>query len=327
MNKVFISVLASFLILIIGEATGADDAKPKQVNDPLSVERWFVGDWICKGTQQMSLHEPEITFTDKFSFRMALDDSWLIFHIDQLEGLMKGKRSLIGSVTWDANAHLHVRRDMNIGGSRMDLTTPGWDGSRLVFSGFMTTGEDRLPVEQVFTRKTAAEYGASMKVTDAAETTLAWEKENCERVDEKSPNASMPQATVPKPEAGERPMSDEADIRQVSEDWIKFYNAGDAARVAGLYTEDAYYLSAHILAHGRQEIQAYWERGIKAGGHIDSIKPVTLYYTGDLAYCVGTYQATNAGVTVDGRILIVLRKVDGKWLMAAHETVVRDQPL
>jgi ketosteroid isomerase-like protein len=29
---------------------------------------------------------------------------------------------------------------------------------------------------------------------------------------------------------------------------------------------------------------------------------------------------------VDGRILIVLRKVEGRWLIAAHETVVRDQP-
>ena len=63
------------------------------------------------------------------------------------------------------------------------------------------------------------------------------------------------------------------------------------------------------------------------GGHIDFVKPLTLYYTGDLAYCAGTYQATNASVTVDRRILIVLRKVNGKWLMAAHETVVRDQPL
>jgi len=121
--------------------------------------------------------------------------------------------------------------------------------------------------------------------------------------------------------------SDEADIREISEDWIKFYNAGDAAKVASLYTEDGYYLSAHILAHGRQAIQAYWEQGIKAGGHIDFIKPLTVYYTGDLAYCAGTYQATNAGVTVDGRILIVLRKINGKWFMAAHETVVRDQPL
>jgi hypothetical protein len=83
----------------------------------------------------------------------------------------------------------------------------------------------------------------------------------------------------------------------------------------------------HILAHARQAIEACWERGIKAGGHIDFVKPLTLYYTGDLAYCAGTYQATNAGVTVDGRILISAEESEWQWLMAAHETVVRDQPL
>lgn len=138
---------------------------------------------------------------------------------------------------------------------------------------------------------------------------------------------AKPQTAAPQHEMRERPMSaDEVAIRQVSKDWIRFYNAGDPVQVAALYTEDAYYLSAHVLAHGRPAIRAYWERGIKAGGHIDFIKPLTLSYTGNLAYCAGTYQATNAGVTVDGRILIVLRKVNGKWLMAAHETVVRDQP-
>ena len=137
-----------------------------------------------------------------------------------------------------------------------------------------------------------------------------------------------PQTAAPMPEVRERPMSaDEAAIRQIPEDWIRFYNAGDAVKVAALYTDNGYYLSAHILARGRRAIQAYWERGIKASGHIDFIKPLTIYSTGDLAYCAGTYQATNAGVTVDGRILIVLRKVNGKWLMAKHETVVRDQPL
>ena len=139
---------------------------------------------------------------------------------------------------------------------------------------------------------------------------------------------AAPQTAPAKPEGREGRMSvDEAAIRQVSEDWIRFYNVGDAAKVAALYADDGYYLSAHILAHGRQVIEAYWERGIKAGGQIDFIKPLTLYYTGDLAYCAGTNQATNAGVTVDGRILIVLRNVNGKWLMAAHETVVRDPPL
>jgi hypothetical protein len=80
-----------------------------------------------------------------------------------------------------------------------------------------------------------------------------------------------PQTAAPKPEVRERPLSaDEAAIRQVSEDWIRFYNVGDAEKVAALYTDDGYYLSAHILAHGRQAIEAYWERGIKAGTSISS---------------------------------------------------------
>lgn len=107
---------------------------------------------------------------------------------------------------------------------------------------------------------------------------------------------------------------------------MKVYNAGDAPKVAALYTPDTFYLSAHALAHGREAIRAYFDRGIRAGGHIDFIKPVAVFIAGDFVYCPGTYQATNAGITMDGRILIVLRKLDGRWLFAAHETVVRDQP-
>ncbi|HET9801914.1 MAG TPA: SgcJ/EcaC family oxidoreductase [Candidatus Acidoferrum sp.] len=125
---------------------------------------------------------------------------------------------------------------------------------------------------------------------------------------------------------GSNSQLEEIAVRQISQEWLRVYNAGDAQKVAALYTADAYYLSAHVLAHGREAIQAYFERGIKGGGHIDFIKPISVFIADDLAYCPGTYQATNAGVTVDGRILIVLRKVEGRWLIAAHETVVRDQP-
>ncbi len=77
---------------------------------------------------------------------------------------------------------------------------------------------------------------------------------------------AAPQTAAPNPEVRQWPMSaEEGAIRQVSEDWIRFCNSGDAASVAALYTDDGYYLSAHILAHGRQAIEAYWERGIKAG--------------------------------------------------------------
>ena len=119
---------------------------------------------------------------------------------------------------------------------------------------------------------------------------------------------------------------DKQAIGKVAEDWKSAYNSRDPSKVAALYTDDTYYLSAHILAHGRPAIEAYWRRGILAGGHIDFIKPLAVFVSGDLGYSAGTYQATNAGVTVDGRILLVLQKINGKWLIAAHETVVRDQP-
>ncbi len=117
-----------------------------------------------------------------------------------------------------------------------------------------------------------------------------------------------------------------AAIHGIAEAWRTLYNAGRAGDVAALYAEDGYYLSAHVLAHGRAAIQAYWERGIAAGGHVDSITQLEVFHTDSLGYWIGTYQATNAGVTVDGRLLIVVKLVDGRWSIAAHQTVVRDQP-
>lgn len=128
------------------------------------------------------------------------------------------------------------------------------------------------------------------------------------------------------PQGGDVAGGEEPAVRDLPQAWMTHYNAGDAVRVASLYTDDAYYLSAHVLAHGRQQIHAYWERGIAAGGHLDKIEPVFVSVTGTVGYFVGRYWATNAGVTVDGRVLIVVRKVDGAWRIAAHQTVVRDQP-
>jgi len=126
--------------------------------------------------------------------------------------------------------------------------------------------------------------------------------------------------------SGQQSITDRAEIAKVAEAWIARYNAGDAAGVARLYDEDGYYASAHILAKGRTEIERYWVRGVAAGEHVDFIRPIEVYVEGNLGYLLGKYQATNAGVTVDGRIVIVVKRKEGRWLIAVHETVVRDQP-
>ena len=118
----------------------------------------------------------------------------------------------------------------------------------------------------------------------------------------------------------------EVELRSLAEAWRSSYNAKDAAAVASRYSTDGYYISSHVIARGRAEIQAYFQRGIDAGGHIDSIELLASARSGDLAYWVGTYEATNAGQKVKGRNVVVVRKVGNEWLIVAHESAVADQP-
>ncbi len=182
MKKMLILAFALLALSALAQDRPAKAAEAQKLPEQLSFERWFVGDWICEGTQHASPAAPGVKFTDRFSFNMALRGSWLIYHIDQLKGPVKGKQTLIGSSTWDANAKVHVRRDMNIGGSRVDVTTPGWDGDKLVFTGYMITGEEKLPVKHAFTKKGDAAYDSALEMTGADGKPAMWEEESCKKV-------------------------------------------------------------------------------------------------------------------------------------------------
>ncbi|MGB8030456.1 MAG: hypothetical protein WCF30_12430 [Terracidiphilus sp.] len=180
--KMPILTVALFAFSALAEGQPAKTAAVQTQPEQLSAEKWFVGDWICEGTQFATPTGPGVMFIDRFSFRMALGDSWLIYRIDQLKGPLQGQQTLIGSSTWDANAKVHVRRDMNIGGSRLDLTSPGWDGDKLIYTGYMITGDQKLPVKHTFTKKGNAAYDTALNVTGADGNPVQWEEESCRKV-------------------------------------------------------------------------------------------------------------------------------------------------
>jgi uncharacterized protein (TIGR02246 family) len=114
---------------------------------------------------------------------------------------------------------------------------------------------------------------------------------------------------------------------EIVTDWNKAYNSGDASKVASLYAEDAYYRTAHMFAHGRPAIKSYCLRGIEAGVQATVVGPYRVFVpSGDFGYITANYRETHAGATVDGRAVLIFRKADGNWLIAAHETLVPDQP-
>lgn len=119
--------------------------------------------------------------------------------------------------------------------------------------------------------------------------------------------------------------ADDAAIREIAERWKDGYNDGQAAGVASLYTEDAYYLTQHFatgIVHGRDAIQAYVQHGVNAKYHIDSIQTIALTCSGDFAYSVTRYESTNGGEKAFGVNIVVLKRISGRWLIVAHESAV-----
>ena len=112
-----------------------------------------------------------------------------------------------------------------------------------------------------------------------------------------------------------------------AEEWRSAYNAGDVEKLASFYSEDADYVSPHVtglMIHGREAIKQNFQRGIAGGGHVDSILVQRSGSSCDLAYVISAYQATNGGVTVHGRNVLVMKRVGGKWLIVTHASIVKD---
>jgi len=131
-------------------------------------------------------------------------------------------------------------------------------------------------------------------------------------------------AAGPKAQTG---CADTSALNQIVERWKASYNDGDAAKVAALYAENAYYLTQHFvtgIVHGRAAIQAYVQNGVSAHYRVDSIQVVTMKCVGDFAYAVTRYESTNAGQKAFGVNLVVLQRLEGQWKIVAHEAAVPD---
>jgi ketosteroid isomerase-like protein len=109
------------------------------------------------------------------------------------------------------------------------------------------------------------------------------------------------------------------DFTDTSERWEKAYNAGDAAGVAALYTEDGVVLPPHAeAATGRKAIQAFVEKDIAASkGSVLEIESVEYSKAGDLGFARGSWRMKDASGTVldEGNWIEVRKKVGGKWLI------------
>lgn len=107
--------------------------------------------------------------------------------------------------------------------------------------------------------------------------------------------------------------------------WKEAYNSKDAQNLVPLYSTDSQYISSHVpglSAEGRKKLIDNFQNGMNAGGFIDSVEIIKMEVSCNLATLLCKYQATNSGVTVTGRNLLILKKTGNDWLIVLHMTVV-----
>jgi uncharacterized protein (TIGR02246 family) len=119
-------------------------------------------------------------------------------------------------------------------------------------------------------------------------------------------------------------------IEAVNMEFSAAFNRGDAAAVAGLYTEDGSLLPpGENIVSGRSNIEAYWKAGVDAGLSNLQLKASEVEAHDPLAYEVGEFRFEMPGsgggrTTAKGKYLVVWKNVDGTWKL--HRDMWNDPP-
>ena len=140
----------------------------------------------------------------------------------------------------------------------------------------------------------------------------------CQQAPEPEPEAAAPAAPAAP--------SDEDQLHQLAADWAATWGKGDAAELAGYWTEDGDTLTADGHFQGRAAIQDYYSQGFEgpnAGTSIAIKMTGVRFLQPDVAVADGTYVITGAKgpggedlPAVEGLWSNVNVKAGGQWLIA-----------
>ena len=116
------------------------------------------------------------------------------------------------------------------------------------------------------------------------------------------PMAALPSVQLP------------ADADRVLREYEKHWSANDPAAVAALFAADGMALpNGHQPARGAEQIAAAYARN--AGSPL-ALRAIAYSESKDMAYIVGGF-AQQAGQPDGGKFVLVLKREDGKWKIAA----------
>jgi uncharacterized protein (TIGR02246 family) len=129
--------------------------------------------------------------------------------------------------------------------------------------------------------------------------------------------AATPAATQPRTEPA---------LNIVASAFESAFNAKDAVRIAGFYTDDAVVMPPNAqMVKGRQAIETYYRIGFSQSTGTVRIVPLESAITGPTAFESGTSALTAGGRTQTGKYVVIYRRVGNDWKIA-YDIFNNDDP-
>ena len=107
-------------------------------------------------------------------------------------------------------------------------------------------------------------------------------------------------------------------VQRAADQWMAAYNAGDAAAVAKMYSEDARLSTAMGTSDGRPAIEQYLKNEMAAGVKMQNITVEKSQRFGDVDYSQGTFAATAPQGQVTGHSLTFAKCAGDVCLIQSH---------
>ena len=129
-------------------------------------------------------------------------------------------------------------------------------------------------------------------------------------------------STKPQPAQPARKREDFATaIKRIRQTWMQEFNAGHADKVAALYAPEAVLMRRNGSVHNRDSIQAELQRSITREAQNYVLQSLHAEANGGLGYDSGAYNEDLHTHEAEGNYLMVIKRINGEWMIVALAAV------
>jgi len=116
------------------------------------------------------------------------------------------------------------------------------------------------------------------------------------------------------------------EVQKMADDWKNGFKSKDVAKVAGMYSDDAVWITVEGTFHGAGEIKSQLQKMADRGDTVEDITTAKAVHFGDIGYAEGSFSGkapdqSGAEKPAQGTWVVSLKNVNGKWMIATHTSV------